>query len=576
MSPFSLLVLAALAAGPKLVPVPALAKVRPGQPLAVLGDAKLRAARGECEGLQIYVSPPADVRSADVAPLQGPGGTVPTVKVYREIWMQLTRATEGGGATGLWADPLLPVHRARGGTNPAVLPAQSTTDRPLVLYLELCVPAGVQPGNYRGQLAVGFGDGSTAALPLELAVAPVDIPATSSLKNTWGLGVYVLAHGFGVKRDSPQGVALLRDAGRALLEHRLSGYQMGIDPLPSKPGPDGTRIVDFSGYDAEMSEVLGGTALPSGARFTTTEVRDDWRLSLEERAAYLRAWQKHFAERRWPQLLWYYAKDEPGPKDDALVRQEAELTRNVGGHLPLLVTTYRTGLWDAADIVAPVMVCFFERPGRRLCPVPTQTAAQMRARLRPGQQLWWYQSCMFHGCDGPPKDRKLAASMTGWASYMIDHSGPRNRAMGVLAFLDGIEGELYFDTLVAWEKDGQPWRDVWRFGGNGDGTFFYPGTRAQVGDEAPLLVPSLRLKTVRDGLEDYELLTLVAARRGRKAAEALGRRLAGSGWEITEDGATWAEVHGALLDAASPDAPPGRHSTGGVVPGGTRTESPSR
>ncbi len=80
-----------------------------------------------------------------------------------------------------------------------------------------------------------------------------------------------------------------------------------------------------------------------------------------------------------------------------------------------------------------------------------------------------------------PEDRRLAASMTGWASYMIDHSGPRNRAMGVLAFLERIDGELYFDTLAAWEKDGQPWRDVWRFGGNGDGTFFYPGTRSAGG-----------------------------------------------------------------------------------------------
>ena len=177
---------------------------------------------------------------------------------------------------------------------------------------------------------------------------------------------------------------------------------------------------------------------------------------------------------------------------------------------------------------------------------------------------------------GRPGIAGLAASMTGWASYMIDHSGPRNRAMGVLAFLDRIEGELYFDTLSAWEKDGQPWRDVWRFGGNGDGTFFYPGTREHLGDEAPQLVSSLRLKTVRDGLEDYELLTLVAARRGRTVAEALGRRLARSGWDITEDRETWTEVHRALLDAAAPDAPPSGRSTRGGPPPGTRTESPAR
>ena len=575
MSPLPLVLLTALAAAPRLVPVPALAKVRPGKPIEAMGQTKLRAARGECEGLQIYVAPPAEVLSAEVAPLRGPGPAQVPVRVYREGWMDLTRATEGGGATGLWPDPLLPVQRARGGTNPAVLPAASSTKRPLVFYVELCVPAGVEAGRYTGQLAVRFGDGTSASLPLELAVAPVDIPATSTLKNTFGLGVYVLVHGFGIKRESPEGSAMLRAAGRALLEHRMSGFGMSIDPLPSRPGPGGTRVVDFHGYDAEMGDVLGGAALPSGARFTNVNVHDDPRLTREERVAYFRAWEAHFAERGWKQLLWYYAKDEPAPKDDPVVRDQAALTRAVG-HLPLLVTTYRPALFDAADIVAPVMVCMFGHPGPRLCPITPQPASRIREQLRPGQQLWWYQSCMFHGCDGPPRDRRLATAMTGWASYMIDHSGPRNRAMGVLAFLERIEGELYFDTLVAWEKDGQPWRDVWRYGGNGDGTFFYPGTPAQVGDEAPLIISSLRLKTLRDGLEDYELLSLVAARRGRPAAEALGRRLARSGWEITEDGATWTEVHGALLDAAAPDASPAGHSTRGAAPDGTRTESPSR
>ena len=574
MPSVTLLLLAALAAPPKLIPVPALAKVRPGLPLPTLGVARLRAARGECEGLQVEVSPPAEVATADVAPMRGSGRSEVPVQVYREGWMDLTRATEGGGAAGPWPDPLIPVHRANGATNPAVLPARSTPERPLVLYLELCVPLGVEPGTYESRLAVGLADGTRSTLPIELAVAPVDIPATSTFLNTWGLGVYVLAHGFGVRRDSPECVALLRKATRALLEHRLSGYGLGVDPPPSRPGPNGTRVVDWSGFDSELGAYLGGTALPSGARATNVQVHDDRRLSPSERVAYFHAWQAHFAERRWPQLLWYYAKDEPSRADEELVRSQSALTHDVGG-LPILVTSYRQEMWSLADIVAPVMVCFYPRPGPPLCR-GAQPVSQVRARLGPGKKLWWYQSCMIHGCDGPPKDSTVAASMTGWASYMIDHSGPRNRAMGVLAFLERIDGELYFDTLAAWEKDGQPWKDVWRFGGNGDGTFFYPGTRAQVGDEAPLLIPSLRLKTVRDGLQDYELLTLVAARRGRAAAEALGRRLARSGWEITEDLPTWTEVHGALLDAAAPDATPAGRPARGDAGTGARTESRAR
>ncbi len=69
------------------------------------------------------------------------------------------------GPPGRWPDPLLPVHRAAGGTNPAVLPARSTAARPLVLYLEVCVPAGLEPGTYRGQLVVGQRDASRSRSP---------------------------------------------------------------------------------------------------------------------------------------------------------------------------------------------------------------------------------------------------------------------------------------------------------------------------------------------------------------------------------------------------------------------------
>ena len=132
--------------------------------------------------------------------------------------------------------------------------------------------------------------------------------------------MYVLAHGFGVKRDSPEGVVLLRAAGRALLEHRLSGYGMGIDPLPSRPGPGGTRVVDFPGYDAEMADVLGGTALPSGARFTTAQVPEAPRPHRRERVAYYPRSASTSARRAGPQLFCTTPRTSRAAKDDPLVR----------------------------------------------------------------------------------------------------------------------------------------------------------------------------------------------------------------------------------------------------------------
>ncbi len=184
----------------------------------------------------------------------------------------------------------------------------------------------------------------------------------------------------------------------------MSGFQMGLDPLPSRPGPGRNAGGGLhSGYDTEMADLLGGTALPSGARFTTVAVHDDPRLSRADRVAYLRAWVAHFAEQRWPQLLWYYAHDEPAPQDDPLVRDQAALTR-AAGRLPLLVTTFRPALFErrghrrAGDGVHARLA--------RAPAVPDRSAAGHRASapsLRPEQQLWWYQSCMFHGCDGPPE-----------------------------------------------------------------------------------------------------------------------------------------------------------------------------
>ncbi len=48
------------------------------------------------------------------------------------------------------------------------------------------------------------------------------------------------------------------------------------------------------------------------------------------------------------------------------------------------------------------------------------------------------------------------------------------------------------------------------FTGNGDGTLFYPGTPAKIGGTSHIPVASIRLKMIREGMEDYEYLKLVS------------------------------------------------------------------
>src|SRR5262249_30605733 len=149
--------------------------------------------------------------------------------------------------------------------------------------------------------------------------------------------------------------------------------------------------------------------------------------------------------------------------------------------------------------------CFFARPGPATC-YRVMSAEAVRRLLN--SQVWWYQSCSSHGCGAPPGRTVEPQAYSGWASYMVDHPATLNRAMGALAFLEGVDGELYFDTVFAYNRK-NPWEDVYEFGGNGDGTLFYPGTPARIGGQNHIPIESLRLKHLRDGLIDFEYLKLL-------------------------------------------------------------------
>ncbi len=531
-----------------------LVKVRPGELPETSRSAVVHLAGNECEGVQLVVPPPAQRVELELSRPSGPGAPL-KVRLFREGFVEVRTPSNGEGAPGLWPDPLI-----EGG-----FPFDSTAERPLVAYVELCAAADQKPGRYTSRVTVRTRRGRSR-LSLVAEVWPFSLPATSTLPNSFGISRYTIAKGHRVEPSSDAARKLLHEYAATLLEHRLSAHGMGMDPPPARV-EGGEVVVDFSAYDEEMAPFLDGRALDSGARFTTTDVRD-WRKapSDEARVKYYRAFREHFAQKGWKAQLFFYAKDEPKPAEAELVRRQARLARAAG--LPVLVTSALDDRFaPSADILCPTLNCFFPRRGPPTCPNP-QPAAALRRALPSSARVWWYQSCNAHGCHhGPFDDPAIERAYSGWASYMIDHPAPRNRAMGPLAFLAGVDGELYFDTVHAFRaKD--PWRDLFAFGGNGDGTLFYPGR------DGP--VPSLRLKHIRDGLEDYEYLRL-AERVDPAWARTLVQRLVRSGFEVTLDPATWESARAELarrIDAASRGSrrPAGRER---ISPTRSPSESPT-
>jgi len=166
-----------------------------------------------------------------------------------------------------------------------------------------------------------------------------------------------------------------------------------------------------------------------------------------------------------------------------------------------------------------------------------------------GKDLWWYQSCMSHGCGDPPDSECYRA----WPSYMIDHTAVRNRIMGWMSYRYDMLGELYFDVNYCYDQGGDPWVTQHYFDGNGDGTLYYPGRPDRIGGTTHIPVESIRLKHVRDGLEDYELLLQLEQALGRDAVLALLAPVITDTYTYTGDAAALLAVRqlaGDALDAA--------------------------
>ena len=162
-----------------------------------------------------------------------------------------------------------------------------------------------------------------------------------------------------------------------------------------------------------------------------------------------------------------------------------------------------------------------------------------------------YASCMSHGCDELPPSGRVRASMlrefAGWPGYAIDLPGTAARAVPLLGFRRGLKGELYYDMLHAWTGD--PWTDVRAFAGNGDGTLLYPGRPAELGGTHPFPVESIRLKIVRDALEDVELFRLARAAGEAALAERWLARLVPSARGFERRPGPWLEARRQLGDA---------------------------
>ena len=494
-------------------------KIRPQEQARAQKSATIAAAKNEFESFQVVVTGPASGVSVTADAPHGPG-TLPAPKLFREAIIGLANPSAADGATGGFPDALVPDVDDVVGEKRNAFPFDVPAGESRAVWVEFHVPQDAVAGTYTGSVTVHAADGD-AQVPVQLTVWDFALPSTSSLKSAFGMTYGGLAKAHGA-------------SGEAMTELRQRYAQLALDHRFTISGLwDDGQTGDWSHFDSAYGPFLDGNASTQlkGAKLTSLQSGANLNSAAEHSD-----WAAHFKSKGWFDRLFQYTCDEPPLTCQwSDIASRAQNAKQADPSFRTLVTTdmdqaQKNGALDAIDVMVP-LVNFMDDRGLDAYgwtqggPTRSQYDGFLQ---KPNKELWLYQSCMSHGCGGTVDIGNPTADQlyfTGWPSYAIDASNVRARAMEWFSFQYAATGELYYETTQGYYDHGDPWTDEWQFSGNGDGDIFYPGTVAKIGGTTDIPVASLRMKMIREGMEDYEYLKLLSAAGGADDAKKIAEQL---------------------------------------------------
>jgi hypothetical protein len=498
----------ATAISPTVSVANAAVKIWPGDGPSPDSSALIKSARNEFEAFQIIVNGPAAQVSVNAPTLVGPGGaTIPgsEVRSYREAYLNITAPSNLEGSTGRWPDALIPDVDEIANEKRNAFPFDVPAGENRVVWMEVHVPRDQVPGTYRGSLAVTASGNTIATVPVTLIVWDFELPSTSSLASTFGMGwsaACVAHYGSYEACGYDAGVERMHLLyARFFLDHRITVEVVYTGPVGCTP-PN----CDWSHFDSIYGALFDGTdpnLRLKGAK--PTSIRYIWTGS----PAYYAEWARHFRQKGWFDRVYDYTCDEPPDGCSwSTISTRASMVHGADPEFRTLVTTNKdaadaNGVLGSINIISPVVRRMEDKPG-------TANAGNQRSKYdaflqsNPLNHLWWYQSCMSHSCSAPYDSDPY---FTGWPSVVVDTSSVQNRAQGILSWLYNVTGVLYYETVLDLPT---AWDHMYSFTGNGDGTLVFAGRPDIIGGQTHIPVAGIRLKMIREGFEDYEYMKLVS------------------------------------------------------------------
>ena len=260
-------------------------------------------------------------------------------------------------------------------------------------------------------------------------------------------------------------------------------------------------------------------------RVHETDGRYGYLSTATEIDAYVRALRDFFCAAGWLEQVRVVA-DEPADVDRFRGSLEHMMQIAPGFRYKAAINhaEFIEAFREQIDDFVPIYDCLVSQWG------PLQ---ELRAAM-PGKRFLWYVCCI-----------------PDFPNFFIASALLEGRGVGALTYATGLDGFLRWNFTV-WNRDPRQDLRYPRFP-CGDMNFVYPA-----GDMTPLL--SLRYRMLQRGLEDYELLTMLADRGQRALADELvaqlvkkrsGEQAASAEELLNLDYAAYASVRRQLLETLS-------------------------
>jgi hypothetical protein len=500
------------------------ARVRPGDAPGSKRAAVLSAARNEYAPFQIIVR--AGSRGLKrVNAVAGPlvpkrGHIIPAdrIALYREHYIEVRKLSpKSGGAPGWYPDALIPFFDPSTGKPPVharfpAAPFDIAPDSNQPLWVDVLTPPDATPGEYTGAITISAEDIRPHRVPIELTVWDFTLSETPSMRTYFGAAdvnplffhpPQIIAWG---GLDEAAQRALQTAYAELMAAHRISSP---IPPfLMPKVHPDGS--IDPQPTHAALQkwiERLHITGFPIW--FLGMDGRE-WEgnpldAHHKRNARYLRSMYSYLRAHHWDKMAYIYVADEPRSQEAYNdVRARSKFVHEVVPGLKVLCTKgpqVRNPRWGSlvgwVDIWVPLW--------------PTFEHAAVKKRLTAGEEIWSYTAL----CQGRPDT----------PCWELDFPILNYRIPMWISWRFDITGLLYW-SATNWASTRDVWTNPLTYGDeyNMEGSLLYPGVDAGVQG----FITSIRLKQIREGLEDYEYLTILARRRSRAVAEEVVKKIARS------------------------------------------------